>query len=135
VLASLQEVLAQLRAGRNDVFAIVEHQQHRPGAQHLCQLIDERSLRLSHTKPCRYSHWDKCWVREWGKLDQPDSVGIVGQQTVGDSEREPRLPNSSRASERHQSGADEQMAKLVDGLLTSYEAAELILQVVIAATS
>jgi hypothetical protein len=101
-LSSAEKRRDQAGGGVNDVFAIVEHQQHptvRQGGQQARKGIFGADLQAKH-------HGDRARyqprIAQRREIDQPDAVLISIDHPLGDSEGDRGLTNAARPDDCHQ---------------------------------
>ncbi len=99
------EALRQPRGGVQDVLAVVEHEQQ-PAADEVLddRLLDRRAVPLLHAQRDGDRVRDGAAVEERRQLGEPRAVGEPVALTARHLDREPGLPDSPDADERHQRG-------------------------------
>nr|WP_246631912.1 hypothetical protein [Pseudonocardia nigra] len=129
-----QEQRHELGGLRDDVLAVVEHEQQPPGTQGVAQLVGEvggpdtdapaglladpqhRRHQLGHPDRRRFGGPARPDPRE---IDEPRAVGehvrLLRRDLDGDLQGEPRLADPARPGERHQPARREPLAHHRDG--------------------
>ncbi|MDP2711265.1 MAG: hypothetical protein Q8O56_08600 [Solirubrobacteraceae bacterium] len=125
VRALRQQRLGEARARGDEVLAVVEHEQHRSVAH----MRGDR--RLGRATGARFGTerrarrgGDERLVGEAAELDEPDPVGVLPANPLGDREREARLPAPSRAGERDRAGSTQLVAHVLERARSPDEAGQ-----------
>src|ERR1700687_3439387 len=94
--------------------------------KHVTQRVDHRMSNLfPHPQRSGDRATDKRSVGNWGKIYEPDSLGVSLAQFGGDSECETRFANTAGASDGHQASLRDQALELDHVLVAANEATEL----------
>jgi hypothetical protein len=105
--------LGEVRAGRDEVLAIVEHEQRSPPREVADERVERGALR-GHRDAERRERGlgDESRIAEPRELDEPDAVGRRVQGRAADLEGEPRLAAAAGTGQRKQSRALERAGDL-----------------------
>ena len=102
--AGARQAVEHQRGGRRDqVLAIVEHDEHRTGGEEVGQRVLDRLAGLQlHAEDAAHRLGDHGRIRDPGELDEPRAVPVPGRDLGRDLQREPGLPDPSDPGERDQ---------------------------------
>ena len=94
---AFQQCGGQCLGGRDDVFAVIEHEQH-PLVPNEGDQLGKRLLGTKHysERGC-HSAWHQMRITERGQIDQPDAVLIGVDQALSQFEGEGRLSDPARS--------------------------------------
>ncbi|HSC24319.1 MAG TPA: hypothetical protein VLG08_11440 [Casimicrobiaceae bacterium] len=98
-----QHRVGQLRARREQVLGIVEHQEQTHRAQVLGERLQHRLAGLllqSERRDRRLG--DEIRIPQRGELDEPCAIAVAMDGALGDAQRESRLADAAGARERQQ---------------------------------
>ena len=97
-----------VRAGRQQLFQVVEHEERRPIAEVRAERIADGSLgRFAHAERRRDGRLDQRRVAQRGEVDEPDAVREPVADVTRDRQREARLAAATRAGQRDDAALDE----------------------------
>ena len=131
MVARAQDRVDEVGGGRQDVLAVVEHEQQTPARQRRrrCSSVTDASGAGRDAQRGRHRVGHGRGVADGGQLDQPDPVGELVRQLGGDLDGQAGLADAAHAGEGHQPVGAHQLADLLHLELAADEAGELHRQV------
>jgi hypothetical protein len=125
VRTALEEALDQERAGVDQVFAVVEHQEHRPVAEMTEELVlARRRGRVAHTQCGQHRVGHELGVGDAGQPDEADAVRVVVRHRSRHLERQAGLPHAAGSGDGEQPVVLEQARDPAEVLLAAEERGE-----------
>jgi hypothetical protein len=127
--AGAQQRVRDLRARRDEVLAVVEHEQHAPRADGAGRPGEGRlAVALGHGQRGRHLMGEERRVAQGGQVGPGDALGRAARRAgraSGRLARQPRLAAAAGAGERHEPRRAQQARELVDLPAASDEGGEV----------
>ncbi len=128
----MQEIPCQLRARRQQMLAIVEHEQEPPASDELLQRLADRPAGLFPDPERRGDRiGNEARIGHRREVHEPDTVGVRVQHLGGEPQRQARLADPADAGERHQPVVRKHRAQIDEVALAPDERRDLSGQVVL----